>query len=104
MESIRELDKERIQVCPPDIDSYAQQVLISKLFCLISMRYHPVIFAAKGNTPFISICYEHKAEGFARKVGFTDFTIPVERISAKEIIGRFTVLEKEYDTHVLEWD
>ena len=97
LESIRELDKERIHVCPPEIDSYGQQVLISKLFCLISMRYHPVIFAAKGNTPFISIYYEHKAEGFAQKVGFIDFTIPIERISAEEIIDRFTILERKYD-------
>lgn len=62
------------------------------------MRYHPVVFAAKGNTPFISIYYEHKAEGFARKVGFTDFTIHVERISANEIINKLEVLEQNYDT------
>ena len=98
LESIQELDKERIHICPPDIDSYGQQILISKLFCLISVRYHPVVFAAKGNTPFISIYYEHKAEGFARKVGFTDFAIHVESISAGEITNRFEVLEQNYDT------
>jgi len=97
LESIRELDKERIHICPPDIDSYGQQILISKLFCLISMRYHPVVFAAKGNTPFISIYYEHKAQGFARKVGFTDFSIHVESISAGEIINTFKILEQNYD-------
>ena len=57
-----------------------------------------MIFAAKGNTPFISIYYEHKAEGFAKKVGFTDFTINVEDISAGEIINRFELLEQNYDT------
>jgi len=98
LESIRELDKEQIHICPPDIDSYGQQIVISKLFCLISMRYHPAVFAAKGNTPFISIYYEHKAEGFAQKMGFTDFTIHIEDISASEIINRFTVLERDYET------
>lgn len=98
LESIRGLDKERIHICPPEIDSYGQQVLISKLFCLISLRYHPAVFAAKVNTPFISIYYEHKAEGFARKAGFTDFIIHIENISASEIINRFTVLERDYDT------
>jgi len=57
------------------------------------MRYYPVVLAAKVNTPFISIPYEHKAEGFAQKVGVTDFTINVEDISAGEITNRFEVLE-----------
>lgn len=98
LESIRALDNERIHICQPEIDSYGQQVLISRLFCVISMRYHPVVFAAKANIPFISIYYEHKAEGFARKVGCTDFTIHVENISAREIINTFEALEQNYDT------
>ncbi|HUU64053.1 MAG TPA: polysaccharide pyruvyl transferase family protein [Dehalococcoidia bacterium] len=98
LERIREKSKGQVYICPPNVDSYGQQVLISKLFCLISMRYHPVVFAVKGNTPFISIYYEHKAEGFARKVGFTDFMLNVEDISAGEIINRFEVLEQNYDT------
>lgn len=97
LETIREVDKDRILICPPNIDSYGQQVMISKLFALISMRYHPVVFAAKANTPFISIYYEHKAEGFARKVGLTDFTIHVEALSASDIVGKFEVLERDYD-------
>ena len=97
-ERIRETSKGQVYICPPNIDSYGQQVLISKLFCLISMRYHPAVFAAKVNTPFISIYYEHKAEGFARRVDFTDFTINVEDISAGEITNRFEVLEQNYDT------
>jgi coenzyme F420 hydrogenase subunit beta len=97
LERIREVDKRQIYICPPDIDSYGQQVIISKLFALISMRYHPVVFAAKGNTPFISIYYEHKAEGFVQRVGLTDFAIRIEDISASEIIDRFTILEQNYD-------
>jgi coenzyme F420 hydrogenase subunit beta len=97
LERTREVDKRQIYICPPNIDSYGQQVIISKLFALISMRYHPVVFAAKGNTPFISIYYEHKAEGFVQRVGFTDFAIQIEDISASEIIRRFTILEQNYD-------
>lgn len=98
LEKIHEVNKERIHVCPLNIDSYGQQIIISKLFCLISMRYHPTIFAVKGNIPFISICYEHKAEGFAKRTGFADFAIHVEDISATGIINRFTALEQNYDT------
>lgn len=97
LETIREVDKDRILICPPNIDSYGQQVLIAKLFALISMRYHPVVFAAKANTPFISIYYEHKAEGFARRAGFADFAIHVENLVAGEIIDRFTILERDHN-------
>jgi len=100
LETIREVDKDRILICPPNIDSYGQQVIISKLFAMISMRYHPIVFAVKGNVPFVSIYYEHKAEGFAQRVGLSDLAIPIhiERINTNDIIDRFTVLEQNYDT------
>ena len=97
LERIQQVDKQRIHICPPNIDAYGQQVLIAKLFALISMRYHPVVFAAKGNTPFICVYYEHKAEGFARRAGFADFAIHVENLSAGEIIDRFTILERDHN-------
>jgi len=96
LEYISRLDEERIRICPPNIDSYAQQIIISKLFCLITMRYHPAVFAAKGNTPFISIYYEHKVKGFIEGIGLTDFMIDIEEMSASEIISKFTILERSY--------
>lgn len=97
LESFRDLDKKRIHICPSNVDSYGQQVIISKLYALITMRYHPAIFAAKGLTPFISVHYEHKAEGFAEKVGFADYAIDIEHTNASEIINRFALIERDYD-------
>ena len=97
LESFCELNKKKIFILPTDIDSYAQQVIISKLFCVIGMRYHPNIFAAKGNVPSICIYYEHKAKGFMEKLGLTDLTINVEDISASKIIDKFTYLEENYN-------
>ena len=96
LESISDLIKERVHICPPHIDAYGQQIIIAQLYAIISMRYHPVVFAAKGNIPFISIYYEHKALGFISKVGFTDFSIQVSDISASDIISKFEVLEQNH--------
>ncbi|MGB6370883.1 MAG: Coenzyme F420 hydrogenase/dehydrogenase, beta subunit C-terminal domain [Atribacterota bacterium] len=92
------LNKKKIFILPTNIDSYAQQIIISKLFCMISMRYHPNIFAAKGNIPSICIYYEHKAKGFMEKLGRIDLMINIEEISASKIIDKFTYLEGNYNT------
>ncbi|MBA7525649.1 hypothetical protein ES705_17802 [subsurface metagenome] len=65
---------------------------------MISMRYHPNIFAAKGNIPSICIYYEHKAKGFMEKLGRIDLMINIEEISASKIIDKFTYLEGNYNT------
>ncbi len=62
------------------------------------MRYHPNVFATKGNVPSICIYYEHKAKGFMDKVGLTDLMIDVEEISASKIIDKITYLEDNYNT------
>jgi len=98
LESFCELNKKKIFILPLNMDSYAQQVIISKLFCVIGMRYHPNIFAAKGNVPSIAIYYEHKTKGFMEKLGRTDLTINVEEINTSKIIDKFTYLEENYNT------
>jgi len=97
LERIRALDPERIMMCPPHVDAYGQQALISRLHTMVSMRYHPSIFAAKGNVPFISICYEHKARGFARAAGLSDFALDVEDMTAQAVLDRFDALERDHD-------
>jgi len=92
------LNKKKIFILPTNIDSYAQQIIISKLFSMISMRYHPNIFAAKRNIPSICIYYEHKAKGFMEKLGRVDLMINVKEISASKIIDKFLYLEKNYNT------
>jgi len=97
LKSFCELDKKKIFIFPTNADSYAQQVIISKLFCIIGMRYHPNIFAAKGSVPSMAIYYEHKTKGFMERLGRTDLTINVEEISASKIIDKFTYLEENYN-------
>ena len=96
LENFRKINKEQIFILPEYIDSYAQQVIISKLFCVIGMRYHSNIFSAKGNVPFISIYYEHKMKGFMENIGLAELLINVEEINAGEIIDKYLYLEQNY--------
>jgi len=96
LEDIYQINKDRIIIIPGNIDAYGQQILISKLFCIIGMRYHSNIFATKGTIPSIMIYYEHKMEGFGKKLGRTDLMINVTDISSKNLIEKFEYLEKNH--------
>ena len=94
LEKFREVDPEKVFVLPPDIDSYGQQVFISKLHSMVGMRYHSCIFAAKGNVPFISISYEHKMGGFMKLVELEDMSIEVDDLSIEVLKSKFEELER----------
>lgn len=89
--------KEGVLILPENIDSYGQQIIISRLFCVIGMRYHSNIFAAKQNVPFISIYYEHKMRGFMERLGLTDCMINIEDISFNQIKSKFLYIEENYN-------
>lgn len=89
-------NKERVSVLPQSIDTYGQQYIISHLYCVIGMRYHPTIFAAKGRVPAIAISYEHKTKGFMGKLEMLDSLIPVEDIDSEKIIEKFKYIEENY--------
>lgn len=96
LENIQKINKEKIFILPHNLDSYAQQSIISKCFCVIGMRYHPTIFSAKFNVPSISIYYEHKAKGFMKELEREDLILNVEDIDEDQIIDKFKYLEKNY--------
>jgi colanic acid/amylovoran biosynthesis protein len=98
LEQFREANKDRIFILPGNVDSYGQQLLISKLHSMIGMRYHSNIFAAKGKIPFLSISYEHKMKGFMDKLGLSELTMNVEEITAQGIIDKFEYLEYNYES------
>jgi colanic acid/amylovoran biosynthesis protein len=95
--ALQNLDPEHISLLDPEYDAYAQQVVISNLYCVIGLRYHSAVFATKYGVPSICICYEHKAKGFMDAVGLSEFAIDIKEISANAIIDKFIYLEKHYE-------
>ncbi len=96
LEQFKELNQERIAILPDNVDSYGQQILMSKLHSIISLRHHPNILAAKGRIPFLSISYEYKMKGFVDQLGLPELSMNVEEITAQKIIDKFQYLEDNY--------
>ena len=54
------------------------QGMISQLELLISMRLHPMIFAANTATPFIALNYAEKVAAFCHQLGWQNYLVELE--------------------------
>ena len=79
------------------MDTYFQQYIISQLYAVIGMRYHPNIFAAKMGTPFIAVIYEEKMQGFLELAHLEEYAIPLVDISFEKLDEKFGVLEQHHE-------
>lgn len=79
-------------------DTYFQQHIISKLYAVIGMRYHPNIFAAKTGIPFIAVVYEEKMQGFLELAHLEAYSIPLDDLSFEKLDEKFAVLELNHGT------
>lgn len=80
-------------------DTYFQQYVISKLYAVIGMRYHSNIFSAKMGTPFISVSYEQKMQGFMEKMNLEQYYIPLMELSTDVLNSKFDLLSLTYDIY-----
>lgn len=97
LNNIYELDKENISILPINVDAYGQQAIISKLFLVISARYHPIIYAAKAYIPFISLSYHFKIKGLIEKLECQNLLVDVGDMNKDILINKFEQIEKNYD-------
>lgn len=80
-------------------DCYFQQYVISKLYAVVGMRYHSNIFSAKMGTPFVSISYEQKMEGFMKKAGLQNYCINVDELSFDSLKIAFQKMISSHDKY-----
>lgn len=80
-------------------DTYFQQYVIGELYAVVGMRYHSNIFSAKMGTPFVSISYEQKMQGFMKKMGLTKYCIPVESLTESELKSKFNEMISTYEDY-----
>lgn len=80
-------------------DAYFQQYVIGQLFAVIGMRYHSNIFSAKMGTPFLSVSYEQKMQGFMEKMELSQYCIKLENLSSGTLSERFEVLIENYSAY-----
>lgn len=77
-------------------DTYFQQYLIGQLFAVIGMRYHSNIFSAKMGTPFISVSYEQKMQGFMEKMNLSKYCLSLGNLTPEALMDKFLLLEQNY--------
>lgn len=80
-------------------DTYFQQYVISQLYAVIGMRYHSNIFSAKMGTPFISVSYEQKMQGFMEKMDLSQYCITLENLSVERLREKFNSLTSNYEQY-----
>lgn len=80
-------------------DTYFQQYLIGQLYAVIGMRYHSNIFSAKMGTPFVSVSYEQKMQGFMEKMNLSQYCLPLNDLTPDTLQEKFTLLEKNYSKY-----
>ena len=88
-------------ICSDDekYDTYFQQYVIGCMYAVIGMRYHSNIFSAKMGTPFISISYEQKMQGFMKKMELDRYCISLDKLSDEELKKKFSILTDNYDEY-----
>lgn len=80
-------------------DCYFQQFIISKIKAVVGMRYHSNIFSAKMGTPFVSVSYEQKMQGFMKKAGLLEYCLPISELSANSLSNKFEDMMSNYDEY-----
>lgn len=70
-------------------DCYFQQYIIGKIKAVVGMRYHSNIFSAKMGTPFVSVSYEQKMQGFMKKADLLEYCLPISDLSIKKLLDKF---------------
>lgn len=80
-------------------DCYFQQFIISKIKAAVGMRYHSNIFSAKMGTPFVSVSYEQKMQGFMKKAGLLEYCLPISELSANSLSNKFEGMMSNYDEY-----
>lgn len=91
--------RENCFVMSNQYDCYFQQYVIGQIKAVVGMRYHSNIFSAKMGTPFISISYEQKMQGFMKKADLLDFCLSIKNLSYSNIINKFDNMMEHYSSY-----
>lgn len=97
IDDLRDFVREGVHLMSDQLDAYAQQAVIAKLYAVIGMRYHSNIFAAKMGTPFLAVVYEEKMSGFLELAGLSEYGLPLEQLSFEALNKMFQMLEANHD-------
>jgi colanic acid/amylovoran biosynthesis protein len=71
--------------------------LVEGFDLFISTRMHGAIQALVMNTPVIPISYEFKTDELFKRLGMSDFVLPIDEMTAEQLIAAVTRLLREFN-------
>jgi polysaccharide pyruvyl transferase WcaK-like protein len=75
--------------------------IISHATAAICTRLHSAILSTVVKTPFITIAYEYKTQGFLKHIGLEDWNINIQKLTSNELINKFDALmTREHKTFI----
>lgn len=77
-------------------DCYFQQYVIGRIRAVVGMRYHSNIFSAKMGTPFVSVSYEQKMQGFMTRAGLMEHCLSIHDLSFDALKAKFDHMMEVY--------
>lgn len=80
-------------------DCYFQQYVISQIKAVVGMRYHSNIFSAKMGTPFVSVSYEQKMQGFMEKAELMDYCMSMKNLTSSNLMDTFSNMMEQYKSY-----
>jgi polysaccharide pyruvyl transferase WcaK-like protein len=86
------------------------KALIDRMSMVVSSKMHPAILAASGFIPVLSIVYDHKQTGFFQRLGMTQCTLDISKVSAEQLTRKIdstwnqhTQLTAELAKQIPQW-
>jgi len=73
-------NKKNVCIIPADYNCDMQQAVVNKAEFLVGARYHSIVFAIRGNTPFIALSYEHKAKHMLSLLSLDRYAVDLEQV------------------------
>jgi colanic acid/amylovoran biosynthesis protein len=91
---------ENVAVVDKRFTHYEIKSVFAGLDYLVGTRFHSVIFALTARVPAIAVEYEHKTSGIMQDLGLEEWVIPIEAVTAAELVSRFDRLQHAHSSYV----
>lgn len=98
MEDVESLSEQaHVKVFANWQDIGATMNLLSSCKMFIGEKLHSLVLSAAANTPFVGLAYAPEHFDFVDSVGFSEFTMPITKITAEKILELFHDLINNYE-------
>jgi colanic acid/amylovoran biosynthesis protein len=81
-----------VKIVPDNYSCDVQQSIINNSEFLVGARYHSIVFAIRGEIPFIALSYEHKMEYMLSSLSLDKYVVVLEgnllQVSSNQIIRK----------------